>query len=479
MQQSSTSSLESGAPRAASPTQGQSSGPEQTAPFRALSPANNPTNKAAPTGDSTGHGSTSDERLAQLFTRYRSIRKRTEELCAPLQPEDFGPQSMPDASPTKWHLGHTSWFFEVFVLERFEKNFKPVNPAFRVLFNSYYNSLGKQHSRPERGLLTRPLLNEVWDYRRRVDDRIQALSRDMDSVDRLSLMTLLETGLNHEQQHQELILTDIKHLFAQNPIEPAYRSKLPDNAGASPTQNWIAHSGGLMQAGHKASEFAFDNEGPQHRVFLEPFALADRLVSNADMLEFIADDGYQTASLWLDAGWQWVRNNQVEHPLYWKRNGDGWSEFTLAGRRALMDSEPACHLNFFEAQAFATWAGARLPTEMEWEFACGERPVQGNFADSKRFHPDSHHSSTASEGPQQLFGDVWEWTQSPYVAYPGYEVPVGAIGEYNGKFMCDQLVLRGGSCVSPRSHLRPTYRNFFPAQARWQFSGFRLAKSAS
>ncbi len=411
--------------------------------------------------------------LEDVQNAYPEVRAVSESLCESLEPEDFIPQSMADASPVKWHLAHTTWFFETFLLERFEPGFQPFHPDYRFLFNSYYDAVGKRQARPKRGLLTRPTLRDVFGYRRAVDDRVGKLLTELGSQRRPQALDILELGLHHEQQHQELMLTDLKHLFAQNVLGPAYRPALPVSSASAPSLGWCRQMEGLFVIGHNGDRFAFDNERPQHRVFLEGFALADRLITNAEYLAFIEDGGYGRAELWLDAGWRRAREEGWELPLYWRREPDGLIEFSLAGWRELAPAEPVSHLSFFEAEAFARWAGARLPTEAEWEVACRSRPVEGNFIDSGRAHPAA---ADRSEGVRQLFGDLWEWTRSAYAPYPGYRVAEGALGEYNGKFMCNQQVLRGGSCASSRSHLRASYRNFFYPPDRWQFSGLRLAK---
>jgi ergothioneine biosynthesis protein EgtB len=415
-------------------------------------------------------------RAAELALRYRQTRAFTEELCRPLEPDDYVAQSMPDASPAKWHLAHTTWFFETFVLRALE-GYERLEPLYEVLFNSYYNSVGEQHPRPQRGLLTRPTVEGVYGYRRHVD----AATLDALEGDRLRAeLDVVELGLQHEQQHQELLLTDLKHLFSLNPLRPAYRSPAPEARWAAPPLAWHAHGGGLREIGKDPATpglapgvFAFDNEGPRHRVYLQPFALASRPVTNAEYLQFVADGGYTRPALWLAEGWDAARALGWQAPLYWERNGDGWWTFTLSGLRPLAPAEPVCHISYYEADAFARWSGARLPREAEWETAAAETEIAGNFAESGRFHPAPAGSERS---PAQIFGDVWEWTQSPYVPYPGYRPPTGALGEYNGKFMCNQMVLRGGSCATPGSHVRPTYRNFFPPAARWQFSGLRLAR---
>jgi ergothioneine biosynthesis protein EgtB len=400
---------------------------------------------------------------------YHAVRQRTLNLASPLSAEDCCVQSMPDASPTKWHLGHSAWFFETFVLELLEPEFKPFHPAFRVLFNSYYNEVGDKHPRPQRGLLTRPGLEVVLDYRADVDRRIGRLLA-AGSVD-ATLLTLVELGLQHEQQHQELLLTDIKHLLSRNPLFPAYGSTVPC-AEPAPALAWHDFTGGLVEIGHAGSGFCYDNETPRHRVFLQPYRLASRLVSNDEYAAFIAAGGYTEPSFWLAEGWDWRAAQARESPLYWQRHDAGWQEFTLGGMRPLDPQRPAVHVSYYEADAYARWAGARLPTEAEWEHAAAGHSVRGHFADSGEFHP----RPAAGGGLAQIFGDAWQWTQSSYSPYPGFRTPAGAVGEYNGKFMVNQYVLRGGSCVTPEGHMRASYRNFFPASACWQFSGIRLAQ---
>jgi len=410
---------------------------------------------------------------------YRSVRRFSEALCANLDPEDCVAQSMPDASPTKWHLAHTTWFFETFVLRDHLPQYVPFDPAFGFLFNSYYNGEGERHARPQRGVLTRPLLDEVLAYRAHVDEHVLALLDEADAEPRGELLRVLEIGLHHEQQHQELILTDIKHLFAQNALMPAYRAPLPATTRSAPSLDFVTVPEGVYEIGRPVRRpgdaFCFDNETPVHRVFVEPCLLGDRLVTNGEFREFIRDGGYRRPDLWLDAGWATVQQAGWDKPLYWRGGPDGYTEFTLAGERELCDAEPVAHASFLEADAFARWAGARLPTEQEWEVACGPRPVEGQFVESGRLHPRADQSG-APGGIRQLYGDLWEWTRSSYAPYPGYRPEAGTLGEYNGKFMCEQLVLRGGSCASSRSHLRSTYRNFFRAPDRWQFTGIRLAK---
>jgi ergothioneine biosynthesis protein EgtB len=411
-----------------------------------------------------------------LRTRYIDVRRMTEQLTRPLSPEDCQVQSMPDSSPTKWHLAHTTWFFETFVLATRAPRFKPFDAAFSFLFNSYYNAVGDRLARPSRGLITRPSLDEVYAYRASID---RAMESYLDSRERTldpQVAAVIELGINHEQQHQELILTDIKHALAQNPLRPAYRDGVAQGSSpAAPALEWSFYPGGLEWIGHDGRGFAFDNEGPRHRVYLERFALASRLVTNLEFRAFIEDRGYARPELWLSDGWNAVNTHKWEAPLYWEKNSGDWWLITLGGFRRLTDAEPVCHVSFYEADAFARWAGARLPTEFEWERTARDCDRAGNFLENGEFHPRAVENGTSFA---QCFGDAWEWTQSPYTAYPGLRPAAGALGEYNAKFMCNQLVLRGGSCVSPASHIRATYRNFFPPEARWQFSGIRLAKDA-
>ena len=407
-----------------------------------------------------------------LTAHYQRVRSRTQTLCAGLEPEDLVVQSMPDASPAKWHLAHTSWFFERFALSERLAGYQPFHPRFDYLFNSYYQSVGPMHERPNRGLLTRPTVDEVLRYREHVDEHMLGLlSRHGDDA---LLSTLTRLGLHHEQQHQELLLTDLKHLFSCNPLQPAYRTldraAQRDDAGE---MRFLHFEGGLHEIGHEGDAFCFDNETPRHRVFTAPFTLADRLVTNGEYLEFIRDGGYTRPELWLADGWSTVQREHWRRPLYWSEMLD--AEFTLHGVQPLSRTAPVAHLSYFEADAFARWAGARLPTEAEWELAAAALRVQGNLLDGMALHP---RAAEQRAGLKQMYGDVWEWTSSAYSAYPGYRPLAGALGEYNGKFMCSQFVLRGGSCVTPADHIRATYRNFFYPHVRWQFSGVRLAQDA-
>jgi len=409
-----------------------------------------------------------------LAPRFRAIRAATEALAAPLSAEDCAIQSMPDASPIKWHLAHTSWFFETFVLEPHLPGYRVHDAAFRVLFNSYYNAVGDKHPRPQRGLLSRPSLDDVRAYRAHVDAAMSALLARPKLASGLN--GLIELGLNHEQQHQELILTDVKHLLSCNPLRPSYaQAPAADEAAKTPPLAWIAFAGGVVEIGNDGTGFSFDNETPRHRQYLNAYALASRPVTNAEYAAFIGDGGYRRPELWLSEGWDWVTANRIAAPLYWEDDG-GKRQFTLHGVLPLGGGAPVCHVSLFEADAYARWAGARLPTEAEWEVAAATAAVDGNFVEDGWLRPRPLRRDSMPLA--QLFGDVWEWTQSAYAPYPGFHPAAGAIGEYNGKFMVNQYVLRGGSCATPRSHIRATYRNFFPASARWQFSGFRLARDA-
>ncbi|MBI3428318.1 MAG: ergothioneine biosynthesis protein EgtB [Acidobacteria bacterium] len=407
-----------------------------------------------------------------LSTRYQNVRHATERLAAPLSPEDCAVQSMPDCSPAKWHLAHTSWFFETFVLEPTLSTYRHFQPQFRYLFNSYYQTVGAQYQRPQRALLTRPSLADVRAYRQHVDEQMARLFAP-DAALAPALLAVIELGLHHEQQHQELLLTDIKHLFSFNPLHPAYQSA-PTATGLAAPLRWQRYAEGVQQIGYDGEGFCFDNEAPRHRAFLNAFEIASRPVINREYLEFMRAGGYSTPTLWLSDGWHKVQQEGWQAPLYWHQQDGQWFTHTLNGWQTSNEEEPVCHLSYYEADAFARWSGARLPTEAEWEIAAANLPVSGNFVESGVLHPQP---ATSSDGvPSQMFGDVWEWTQSAYTPYPGYQPSPGALGEYNGKFMCNQLVLRGGSCVSPQSHLRASYRNFFPPEARWQFSGLRLAR---
>ncbi|MEE8595972.1 MAG: ergothioneine biosynthesis protein EgtB [Gemmatimonadota bacterium] len=426
----------------------------------------------------------------EVLDRYRTVRAVTEGIAAPLAPEDCVVQTMADVSPTKWHLAHVSWFFETFVVEPHLAGYRPLNPQYAYLFNSYYVQAGERHCRDRRGYISRPTVDEVYEYRAYVDEHVAQLLESAGDATLESVAPLIEIGLNHEQQHQELMLTDIKHVFSVNPLRPAYRDRPPERAPTGPLA-WVPFDVGLQEIGHDGSGFAYDNETPRHRHYLEPYRLADRLITNGEYLAFMEDGGYERAELWLSEGFATAREREWSEPFYWEKRDGRWWLFTLAGMHEVDENEPVCHVSYFEADAYARWAGARLPTEQEWEVAARELPIRGNTFESGRLHPapaggasDASAStigSAAGDRPpplRQMYGDLWEWTRSQYSPYPGYRPLPGALGEYNGKFMCNQFVLRGGSCATSASHIRPTYRNFFAPDATWQFMGFRLAGDA-
>ncbi len=410
---------------------------------------------------------------------YHTVRAASRWLTEGLSAEDCCVQSMEQASPVKWHLAHTTWFFEQFVLQVCVPDYRPFDERFAYLFNSYYNACGQRHPRPARGLLTRPSLREVWDYRLAVDDRMATLLETLSPRDLARWQPVVEIGLHHEQQHQELLVTDLKHALSQNPLEPGFRDEQPSEPSAEVRaslgpHDWLSVPAGVYEVGHTGSGFHYDNEAPRHRVFLEAYELATRPVSQGEFLEFINDDGYHRPELWLSAGWDLVCQHEWRAPLYWRHEHNAWTVFTSRGRRPVVADEPVCHVSFYEADAFARWAGGRLPTEQEWEVVASAHPVEGVFLANQQPHPG--RLLDAPQLVQSLFGNTWEWTGSSYRPYPGYQPPPGALGEYNGKFMSNQMVLRGGSCATAPGHLRATYRNFFAPEARWQFSGFRLAR---
>ncbi len=413
---------------------------------------------------------------AALASRFRNVRRFSESLAEPLSAEDCGIQSMPDASPTKWHLGHTTWFFETFLRQQLDTT-TPFDEQFPKIFNSYYNSLGKQFSRPQRGVLSRPSLDEVIEYRTHVDRLVIDYLEQQESVTP-SVGNIVEIGLQHEQQHQELLLTDIKHAFSINPLEPTYHEG--DWVCGTPSEpQWVTFEEGTRWIGHEGDGFSYDNENPCHRVFLESFEVRNRLVTNAEFMNFIEDGGYERPEFWLSMGWATVNERGWSCPLYWFKESDSWSSFTLAGLRKIDPDAPVCHISYFEADAFAKWAGARLLSEAEWETAAELAKPSSGFVDQLvdkelAIHPQVEMHEDAVDG---FFGTTWEWTSSPYIAFPGYEPPSGALGEYNGKFMCNQFVLKGGSCATSSSHIRKSYRNFFPPDSRWQFTGIRLARN--
>ena len=409
--------------------------------------------------------------VGSLAERFSDVRCFTERFVAHLAPEDLMVQSMPDASPAKWHLAHTTWFFETFLLSEYLPSYRPYDPEFRTVFNSYYKGIGKHPVRGTRGSFSRPTLDRVLAYRAYVNEAMQRLI----AADVPGTAELIVLGLNHEQQHQELILTDIKHAFWSQPLRPAFSDRqdvIRSSSAAHP--GWTSVPGGTVEVGYAGSAFAFDNELPRHSVLLQPFKLSNRLVTNREYLEFMKDGGYRRPELWLSDGWDAVNLQGWDAPFYWEGEGDRWQTFTMNGMQEVDPEEPVCHVSYFEADAYARWTGARLPLETEWEHVAEAVAVQGNFADSGAFHP----RVARGDGLQQLYGDVWEWTGSAYLGYPGFRPAVGSVGEYNGKFMCNQFVLRGGSCATPQSHIRATYRNFFPPHARWQFMGIRLAADA-
>ncbi len=415
-----------------------------------------------------------ERQCPDLERRYRAVRAASVALAAPLSDADATVQSMPDASPAKWHLAHTTWFFEAMALVPGLSGYKPFDERFNFLFNSYYESVGARHPRPRRGLLTRPTLAEVLAYREHVDAAIaQLLQRTQGET----ALNVIELGCHHEQQHQELLLTDILHLFAQNPLRPTYKDSVPLSVDPlDRSQAYLSFPGGLFDIGHAGQGFAFDSEGPRHAVRLEPYRLSDRLVTNGEWAQFISDGGYDNPLLWLSDGWALVRSEGWSAPLYWQAlDGEVWT-MTLRGAQPIDLDAPVTHVSYFEADAFATWANRRLPTEAEWEVAAQSLPIAGNFANSGRLRP--RPAPAAAGELRQMFGDVWEWTRSAFLPYPRFRPMAGALGEYNGKFMSGQFVLRGGSCVTPEDHVRATYRNFFAPQARWQFSGLRLAEDA-
>ena len=402
--------------------------------------------------------------------RYETVRAFTDELTSPISPEDQTPQSMPDCSPTKWHRAHTSWFFEEFILAG-RADYRPFDDRFRFLFNSYYEAVGPRQPRPERGLITRPDAAEVTRYRDHVDSEMKDLLSGNPTAEVLELATL---GLNHEQQHQELLLMDIKNLLFSNRFHPAYTVADDPVTGRLDIEHtgWTRLGGGLHLIGHDGRGFCFDNEGPRHEALVPAFDISNSLVTNGQWLEFMADDGYHRPDLWLSDGWATAQTLGWDAPLYWTQEDGRWQTYTLTGDRSITPEEPVCHVSYYEADAFARWAGARLPTEAEWEVAATTQPPATQF----RWHPAE--TANGDRPLRGLFGSVWQWTSSPYTPYPGFAPAPGAVGEYNGKFMVNQHVLRGGSCATPPGHARPTYRNFFPPAARWPFTGLRLATDA-
>ena len=406
----------------------------------------------------------------KLVEEYRRVREFSDRICKPLAVDDHQIQSITETSPPKWHLAHVSWFFEKFILEELQPGFHPFHPRFHYLFNSYYYTVGSMQPRPQRGLLSRPTLQEVMAYRAHVDRAMETLLLTIDQKAYDTLLFRTRLGLHHEQQHQELLLMDIKHNFSVNPLQPAYRDDLPLPDGGTRPTRWLQREGGLHSIGHSGSGFAYDNETPRHSVLVYDHQLADRFVTNGEYREFIQDGGYSNPALWLADGWTRLQQEGWRHPLYWQWQNERWYQFTLGGLRPLNPDEPVCHLSHYEADAYARWAGKRLPREEELELLLDEQPVEGNFVDSDLLHP----APAGDRG--QWFGDLWAWTASPYTAYPGFRPLEGSMGEYNGKFMSSQMVLRGGCCASACGHIRASYRNFFYPHERWMFSGLRLAE---
>lgn len=418
--------------------------------------------------------STEPQKTLFLGDKYQQVRQTSEQICQPLEIEDYVVQSMPDASPLKWHLAHTAWFFEVFILVPHLKGYKVFHPKYDYLLNSYYESLGERVAASQRGTLSRPTVAEIYRYRAYVDEAMQSLMAE--NIGNSELESLIILGLNHEQQHQEFLFTNIKHIFGNNPLRPVYNPNLPIPKAASIVKplDWLDYPAQLYEIGNNGQGFAFDNEQPRHRVYLEEYRFGSRLVTNGQYLEFIQTGGYNNPDYWLSEGWTAARSQNWQAPLYWEKIDGNWWLMTLGGMRPLNENEPVCHVSFYETDAYARWAGKRLPTEAEWEVASANVPVRGNLLETGILHPTP---ATGSDSPDQLFGDVWEWTNSTHQPYPGYRLEAGIIGEYNGKLMCNRLVLRGGSCVTSQSHIRSSYRNFYSPATRWQFSGIRLAET--
>jgi ergothioneine biosynthesis protein EgtB len=410
-----------------------------------------------------------------LHIRYINTRNFSELLCKPLETEDYCIQSMPDVSPAKWHLAHTSWFFEAFLLHDAVKDYTSLHPQYNYLFNSYYTLIGERFQRSIRGLLSRPTVKDVYIYRSYVNEQVKEFICSSSEEIFNKYAPIIEIGINHEQQHQELILTDIKHVFSINPLHPVYKSINKSNE-VNHSEAWKEFDGGIYETGHDGNGFNYDNETPRHKKYLNPFMLSTYPVTNKEYIEFIEDNGYKRTELWLSDGFAAATNEKWDSPLYWHKENNEWWNFTLNGYLKVIPSEPVCHVSYYEADAFARWKGCRLPLEEEWETASAGLSIEGNFAESGNYHPIPLTTGNSDKELKGMFGNVWEWTMSPYIAYPGYKPLPGALGEYNGKFMSNQVVLRGGSCATPESHIRNTYRNFFPPHSRWQFMGIRLAK---
>lgn len=409
-----------------------------------------------------------------ILEKYQQVRRFSDEIVKPLAIEDYVVQATADASPPKWHLAHTTWFFETFILEKYQEGYTRINEDFNYLFNSYYETVGAFFPREMRGALSRPTVAEVQEYREYVDGHMTQLLQE-DHIHKEKIEELTEIGLNHEQQHQELLITDVKYNFSVNPLKPVFHERKQKENLTKTETSYLLVKGGLVEVGFSGEAFAFDNESPRHKVWLDDFKLATHPVTNGEYLSFIEAGGYTTPDYWLSDGWATVKSEQWQAPLYWEKHEDGWYVFTTCGLEKVSPDEPVSHVSYYEAAAFASWAGKRLPTEEEWEHAVRDVVMAGHFADDRNFHPDeSEHGEEG--GFQKVYGDVWEWTKSPYTPYPGNRPLEGALGEYNAKFMCNQMVLRGGSCATMKNHIRPTYRNFFQPEKRWQFTGFRLAE---
>ncbi|MEY2485575.1 MAG: hypothetical protein QOH39_1223 [Verrucomicrobiota bacterium] len=417
-----------------------------------------------------------------LLAHFHQVRDFSTELTKNLAPEDCVVQSMPDVSPTKWHLAHTTWFFETFILKRWLPRYQPLIPEYAYLFNSYYNAAGDMHRRDLRGLISRPTVEETRRYRSSIDSHIADLVATADESALAQIEPLITLGIHHEQQHQELLVTDIKHVFAQNPLHPVFHESggpSPDRQQSEPSLRFVDFEEAIVEIGHRGNSFSYDNEGPRHRALVLAFSLASRPVTNGEFLEFIEAGGYSRSQHWLSLGWTTINEQGWKAPLYWQKQDGKWWTFTLSGYAPVDEREPVTHVSYFEADAYANWAGARLPTEFEWEYAATGQTMRGNFVENRRFHPQPAGNQTKGQDLSQIFGDVWEWTRSSYSPYPGYRAEPTALGEYNGKFMCNQYVLRGGSCATSQTHIRPTYRNFFQPEKRWQFTGIRLARDAT
>ncbi|NBC27300.1 MAG: ergothioneine biosynthesis protein EgtB [Bacteroidetes bacterium] len=410
----------------------------------------------------------------QILKRFKEVRSFTMELAEPLETEDYIIQIVEHASPAKWHLAHTSWFFEAFFLEKAMKSYQTKHPQYGYLFNSYYLQTGEPHCRNKRGNLSRPTVKKVLDYRQHINEHVFEFLENCTDEQFEEWEPIIEVGLHHEQQHQELMLTDLKIMFSNNPLHPAYLEKSRPKALPQSDLNWHHFDEGIYEVGHPGGSFGYDNEFPRHKTYIHDFELADRLITNGEYINFMESGGYEDPKYWLDEGYAQVVENEWDSPLYWQKNSGQWHQFTLNGLEPVDMNEPVTHVNYYEADAYARWAGCRLPTEFEWELAAEPLEVDGSFVDARHFHPVG--ANPAKTGLKQMFGEVWQWTRSSYAAYPGYETFPGALGEYNGKFMCNQYVLRGGSCATSKNHFRKTYRNFFHTKFSWQFTGIRLAR---